>query len=281
MNYVQEARHRKGTKIAVLIALMAALPGLVAGTSFITGSGSSTLTGTPAVSGGIWCGFASPVAVVQDTSYITSQTYTTEIGTGVGAGILGSPAGGLFSTVAFTITILKVGATGYEYLDGEYDVGCSGTPATGTLTVTPSMSVITTTNIGWTEIFMEKAAAVGTQPDYTYCAPGAAATHQPTGIDVAYGGACSGSSITDPACTAATTYLPNDGDVTAANWYATTLGSAANTCGAVATMASFSPANGLATTSISWYGTVSFAFYNVGAATATGTFVLTLTGVQS
>jgi hypothetical protein len=257
---------------------MAALPGMVIGSSFISGSGTSTLTGTPTVKGGVWCGFAAPGSGVQDSSYITSINYNTAVNTG--AAVLA------YQTVTFTVTILKVGATGYQYLDGEFDVACADTPPTGTLLVTLSTASMTLTNFAQATMFFEKAAAVGTQPDYQYCAPGAVGSVRPVSADAAAGSGCTGSSIVDPTCVAGTPNLclPNDGDLTVASWAAYNMVGAASTmtCNTVASLSTFTPALNLGLATDNWYGVVSFAFTSTQAtATASGTFTLTLTGTQS
>lgn len=260
---------RKGARLGVFVALLAIVPGLVAGTAYLSGGSGGKLAGTPSL-GSEWCGWVKSTNVL-DSAYLGSITTGSEIGTG-------SPA--IWGSVTFAPVALPTGATGYEYLDGEFDLACTGTPSTGTLTVSVDLS----TNVAWTgavsqsSLFFEQITGTATQPDFNYCTPDAAATHQPTAADAPWNtGACTGSSITDPTC--ASLFLPNDGDTTAANWWAYSMTNAATqSCNGVASMSQVSTitvANSIASSSDEFYGVFSIGIYASAASAASGTFTLT------
>lgn len=266
MSGLGEKTRRRGARVGVLIALMAAVPGLVAGTAFISGGSGGTLAGTPTI-GASWCGFAESPNIL-DSAYLGSITLGTRIGTG-------TPA--IYSSITFAPVNLPTGAGGYEYLDGEFLLGCSGTPSAGSHTV----SVGYATTVSWTgsvtqsTVFVEQMNNPAT-PDFKYCTPGGGAGLDPTAADAAWNsGLCSGSSIADPAC--ASLYLPNDGDIAAGNWWAYSMTAVSAACAGSASMTTSSTiaiANSIATTSVDVYGAVSFGIAASSASAASGTFTL-------
>ncbi len=114
---------RRGARLGLLIAVLAVLPGIVAGTSFITSAGNGTNTGAVANQAAITCGFA------------TLATTDSEI-TGV-TGITGTISSGASGAQSFTLQAVETGGaagTGYEYEVAEFVFGCFNVPA-GTLNV--------------------------------------------------------------------------------------------------------------------------------------------------
>jgi hypothetical protein len=235
---------RRGAKLGILIAIMVTLPGLVAATSFISGSGSGTLTATPSAVTGAECGFDLGDSSILDTNYITLVSGgSSEFGTS-----------GIYSAVTLDVKALELGSSGYEYLDGEIDFACVSTPATGTTTVALTLSGSGTSGASIAVIDFEKIAESATVPAYLYCAPGADA---PT-AGTAYTGTCPTTGTAQTACDTTPVpnlFLPNNGDSTVGNWdvWNTVSGAAVSSCG---TLTSFTVANAISATE--YYGIVSF-----------------------
>ena len=114
---------RRGARLGLLIAVLAVLPGIVAGTSFITSAGNGTNTGAVANQAAITCGFATLSTIDSEITTVTGITST-----------ISSGASGAQS---FTLQAVETGGaagTGYEYEVGEFVFGCFNVPA-GTLNV--------------------------------------------------------------------------------------------------------------------------------------------------
>lgn len=114
---------RRGAKLGIIIALLAVLPGLVAGTAYISGSSSGNLTaGTTNVAGAV-CGWW------KDTAIDTQVTASSISGIYASGGSV-APTSGTISVTANAIE-----STSYEYLVDEIVWGCESTPGAGTISV--------------------------------------------------------------------------------------------------------------------------------------------------
>lgn len=116
-----ERTKRRGARLGIAIAILAVLPGLVAGTSYIDSTTHGSLTGTSnnAATGG--CGWT------QTPNTDSEITATTAPASGTGPG----------ATATFSFNALGTGGTagtGYEYLVDEFLFGCTSIPA-GTTTI--------------------------------------------------------------------------------------------------------------------------------------------------
>lgn len=251
---------RRGAKIGLAIAILAVIPGLVAGTSFINGQGSTngTLTGT-GTSTAVECGFTTTAA--QNPN---QDSYVTITGSGTNYG-----SSGVYSAVSVALNEVPTsGVTGYQYEDGELNVACYDAPS-GT-TMQPSVATTGVAGASWAVATIESIAATTTAPNKAYCVPAGTTPASCTG------------SASDPSCITATAsvpadYLPNDGDVTASNWYAyNSVPTSANTltCGTMTTMSVATTVAG----TVTYFGIVSFALSDNTASTGT-TWALTLTVV--
>jgi hypothetical protein len=177
-------------KILLVIGsvLLIIFPSLVTGTSFVNGSGTSTLTGTAASITFADCGFYYVSAGSYDSTYISSLAGTMDTGNH------------LYTTMTANINILaNSGSAGYEYLEGELYFGCYNVPSTGTytatLTITPSSF---TPSANWYAVFVTPdtgtTASTYESAQGNWCNPTTSAQG---------GTACSGSAV---ACGA---YTPN------------------------------------------------------------------------
>ncbi len=117
-----DASRRKGARLGLLIALMAVVPGLVAGTAYtssiLSGSGNTSPSNQPVQT----CGF---FKTQQDSQVVTSP-------------VLGAAPTG--STVSVTLNALETGpgpggTGGYQYESDEFALGCSNLPAGTTTTI--------------------------------------------------------------------------------------------------------------------------------------------------
>lgn len=239
--------------LIAVVTISVALPGLVEANAFGSGGGGTTnpsLVATATPTSSEQCGFTT-TENEQDSSggsdYITSITTT-------GA----TQFGNFYSAVQFTLVTDQQGSGGYEYLDGEFDIGCYSTPASPaalTFTVTGSA-----TNVGWAVTAIESITGTSTAPTTTYCTPG---TKAPT----TQAGACGGAASVEGSCgLSGPTYdLPNDWQSgTLANWYTWDLVSGTHPCG---TMASITPTGSITNTN-TYFAIVSFA---IGSASGTST----------
>ena len=265
---------RRGARLGLVVALLAVVPGLVAGTAFISGTSGTTLQGTPQTAGQ-WCGFAKSPAIM-DAAYLGTITQTGQVG-----------ATALYSSTTFQPQIRSTGTGGFEYLDGEFDIGCSGTPSTGpiTLTVTETSSVaFSGGTVSQSIVFIEfpgptSGTPPANAPDYKYCAPNAASGAYPNAADQPSStGTCTGTTIAATECATTAVYLPNDGDVAATSWWAYNMVGGTQAC---PTQASFSSTSTQAValslgTTVDYYGAVSFAIYQSAATSVTGSFTLTV-----
>ncbi len=136
---------RRGAKLGIIIALLAVLPGLVAGTAYISGSSAGTLTaGTTNVAGAV-CGWW------QDAAKDTQVSATSVPGVYASGGSVAPTSG----TISVTANVIE--STSFEYLVDEFVWGCQDTPSTGTITVSftigsasvtgASMAVMELTNV--------------------------------------------------------------------------------------------------------------------------------------
>ncbi len=122
-SYGTTPRTRRGAKLGIVIAIMLALPGLVAGTAYISGSSTGTLTGATANVAGAVCGWWKDAA-------LDNQVSATAItGTYASGGTVAPTSG------TITVTANVIDSANYEYLVDEVVWGCEDTPTTGTITV--------------------------------------------------------------------------------------------------------------------------------------------------
>lgn len=117
--YSGGSTRRRGAKLGLLVALMAVLPGLVAGTAYITGSASGTgsvqATNQPSIS----CGFEATGQT--DTGVFSQGGLTTT-----------SPSSGSISVSFQALETGGLGGLGYEYLVDEFELGCQNMPDSAT-----------------------------------------------------------------------------------------------------------------------------------------------------
>lgn len=239
--------------LILIVAGAVVAPGLVEASSFGGGGGgggSATLTGTAESTNPTQCGITT---TENDQDNSGSSDYIQSIST-TGA----TNFGAFYSSVTFSLVTDQQGTGGYEYLDGEFDIGCYNTPTSPTaltFSVTGSAS-----NVGWAVTAIESITATGTAPTTTYCTPGTKAPTTQTG-------ACGGAASVEGSCGLSNpTYdLPNDWQSgTTADWYTWDLVSGTHPCG---TMSSITPSGGITNTN-TYLGIVSFA---IGSASGTST----------
>lgn len=235
---------RRGAKLGILIAIMTIIPGIVAGTSYVSGSATGTLTSATANSASAGCGWWTD-------SNIDGFVSAASLGTVFTAGGSAVPTSG---TVTVTVTALE--SSTYEYEIDEIVFGCISTPAapaSTSITVTIGSATVT----GATQAVIELTNA---EPD---------AAQNPT--TTSGGSACAGG-LYLPATSAAANFAAGN----AYTWSAISHGAVAG-CGSMSL--TLSPAAGLTTdTGLAW---VSFAFLTTGAtglsASAAFTFAYTAT----
>jgi hypothetical protein len=225
------------------------VPGLVEGSGFVGGSGTSALTGTATPYTSSQCGFSTGENE-QDSGFVTTITTT-------GANTYGA----FYSAVQFTLKTEQLGSGGYEYLDGEFDIGCYSTMASPRTTVISISIAGSTTNVGWAVTAVEKLpSAVTTAPTTTYCTPGTKAPTTQTGACGAAAGIEASCGLSNP-----TYYLPNDWQSgTTANWYTKDITGGTSPCGSLTTI---TPSAGIHNQN-TYLGIVSFA---IGSASSIGT----------
>jgi hypothetical protein len=117
LNYVGERTRRKGSKLVAILALMAVLPGLVAGTVFMSGQ-SGTVATTVSPTSALTCAFG--LAGSDDISYITASS--------------------MGSTATLTIAPVGVGAGNYIYLLGEVVFKCTTAASNAINTITATVA---------------------------------------------------------------------------------------------------------------------------------------------
>lgn len=241
--------------LILIVAVSIIAPGAVEATVYGGGGGgvgNPTLTAT-GVSGGAsaQCGLTTTESD-QDNSgssdYITSVTTT------------GATAFGVFySAVQFNLVTDQQGSGGYEYLDGEFDIGCYNTPEAVATSISLAVTG-STSNVGWAVTAIESIPSTTTAPTTTYCSPGSVPSASESSP-------CGGGSGAESACglSSPSYYLPNDWQSgTLADWYTKDITGGSSPCG---TLTTFSPMGGITNTN-TYIGTVSFA---IGSASATST----------
>ena len=271
------------------VAVLVALPGLVDGTAYLAGSSSSTLQATATASPMGECGFdtgnthTGPGSGGTDTAYFT-----------ISSG--GTSYGAFYSSITVTsVKAFEVGSSGYEYLDGEVDLGCYNVPAGAaekldiyiSSTASPAAS-----GYQWAYLALEgTTSATGPWdasytggPAITYCGPGAAAS---SSYPATFGGTCSGSTA-QGVCTSSTPniYLPDDYNA-AGTWYVYNYGTTAVSCTAgtgigttTAISTSSASMTGLGTlptitNTNTYFGIASFAFGGVTSSANSPAFTIT------
>ncbi|MDE1837388.1 MAG: hypothetical protein KGJ23_12350 [Euryarchaeota archaeon] len=267
---------RRGAKLGLLVAVLAVIPGLVAGTQFVSGSGTASLNGTGTPTSIAACGFDTGNANTKDTASYLTVTGTTAIA--------GTSSPTLYSTLTVTVNAFEVGSSGYEYLDGEVDIACENVALTGTISVYGTTTTAPT-NLVWMYADVEASTAnppflSGTAPSITYCGPGA---DTPTAFPVAVGGACATTPV-QATCDALSepVFLPNDKDASGNNFVYNVMsgGTALGTCGTnVGTTAPGTTIVSSLTVSstVIYYGIVSFAIGGAASTLTTSSFSLTTT----
>ena len=106
---------RRGAKLGVLIAVMMALPGLVAAYNFVQGANNGSLATTTTNSPGADCGFVTEQSS-GDSNYLALTS-----------GGLGLTAGTIYQSVSGALTALETGGatgSGYEYLTDQVGFEC-------------------------------------------------------------------------------------------------------------------------------------------------------------
>ena len=113
---------RRGAKLGIVIAILLALPGLVAGTAYVTGASSGSIT-TASANSVATCGWVAEQGA-NDNTYLTGIT-----------GLSATPSATLSVTLQAITTGGATGSgSGYEYLVDEAAFECTSLPA-GTNTV--------------------------------------------------------------------------------------------------------------------------------------------------
>jgi hypothetical protein len=113
---------RRGAKLGIVVAILLALPGLVAGVSYVATSGSHTLATTVTGITALNCGFYGPI---NDTSATPYDGFS---------GTNGS---------SMTATFGVVDGSTYEYLIDEAAVGCVNIPANSNIGLLVTESAVT------------------------------------------------------------------------------------------------------------------------------------------
>lgn len=108
---------RRGAKMGVLIALLAVVPGLVAGTAYVTGASSGSIT-VPAANSQATCGWIAEQGAA-DNGYLVGIT-----------GLSATPTAALPVTLKAVTTGGATGSgSGYEYLVDEAGFECTSLPS--------------------------------------------------------------------------------------------------------------------------------------------------------
>lgn len=172
---------RRGARLAILIAIMMAVPGLVAATAFISGGGSGSANANTNPLAAIQCGFVFPGTETTDTAYISTSSiipaYDAAASPFVSSG-----------SVTIQINTILTGTTGYEYLDGELEIACydlKGTslPTQVTVKVVPT-GAVSGTGISWAAMSIDNSTGTGgAGPAYTAPATGCATTAPSPDVD--------------------------------------------------------------------------------------------------
>ncbi|MDE1837382.1 MAG: hypothetical protein KGJ23_12320 [Euryarchaeota archaeon] len=262
--------------------MSAVLPALTVGTSYIHGVSSGSLTANSNSVNTQDCGFTTNTAPPFDSSYVTVSSSSGSVGT----------SGYLYSTITVQLKDAPLGASYYEYLDGEFDLGCAGTPSSPPLSAQISIgySSLSASGASWGTVSIEKVSGVSsaTPIGFTYCGANNPSGFWPSGSDQSFGsGTCTGTNgaNADVQCVGPTSpnyYLPEDGDdTTASNWLVYNWYSASTSpiCTSQASWnGAFVPAASIPAGTPDWYGVVSIAFGGTTpAATVSGTWTLTVT----
>lgn len=277
--YTGGPTRRRGAKLGLLIALLAVIPGLVAGTAFINTPTTPNFTGNQTGVSTADCGFN-----VNGGS--TDASYVTMTGTQDTAGKLY-----VGSVVVTTSVIQGTGTSGYQYLEGEVYFGCYNTPNTGgtiTAAITVSgtgISGVTTTSADWAALRMtsdtgstttdESAPTNWCNPVTSTIATGACSATAPTACT--YTGSVFTPSLFSPenkvlgAYASTNTWMWVNGVVAGAQ------AGAAGQCGG-ATLPSLTIVKNIATT-MEYYLDIGFAFGDMPASVtnAAWTFTATIT----
>lgn len=240
---LKETTKRRGARLSILVALMVIIPGLVAASSYVSGTNSGTLTS--ATSNGL----ATDCGWWKDTNldgFVSAASLSTTYTSG-GAAVP--------TSTSITVTVTSLESSTYQYEEDEIVFGCLDTPAapaTTSITVTIGSATIT----GATQAVLQITSV---EPD---------AAANPT-----VGTVCAGS-LYPPAATASTSVATADLYTWSAVSHATVVG-----CGSLSL--TFTPAAGTTTDlGLAW---ISFAFLATGAGglSASAAFTFTYTATVS
>ena len=146
---------RRGARLGLLVAVLAVLPGLVAGTLYTTQATSGTLTSGVSPQAAGTCGFVQgpgwdTVGSGGSTAYISDAALPAS----------GSPG---IATTTVTVYEYETGSTGYQYMVGEVALDCN-TGAASNLNGTISISGTAITGADWMTMTLSTVAPTTTNP---------------------------------------------------------------------------------------------------------------------
>lgn len=140
LDYTQNTqRKRLGSRLFFFLAVLAVIPGLVAGTAYISATSSQTLSSTNTAVTAVSCGFYDPINN-------TAVPYDTPTGT---------------NGTSLTVNFGTVDSATYEYLVDEVAVGCTGIQANSYVGLHVFQSSHTVSNSKYDDVFVSGGATSG------------------------------------------------------------------------------------------------------------------------